>query len=127
MRKNRIQLRGITGVAASKTALIELPIGPRYHQVILQHGFSAGTNTIVAAHTNVVTPPHCSSADTAARGMNTSNSWSARSALNPPGRAGAWVVMGAESDRGVGPAQRAGKRVRRIHEGRGRLTPPDSR
>jgi len=53
MVKRRIQLRNVQNVAASKTALIELPVGPRYHQVILQHGYSAGTNTIAAAATNI--------------------------------------------------------------------------
>jgi hypothetical protein len=40
-------------VAASKTTLLELPIGPRYHGIILQHGFSAGTNTIAGAAANI--------------------------------------------------------------------------
>jgi len=53
MVKRRIQLRNVQNVAASKTALIELPVGPRYHQVILQHGFASGTNTIAAAATNI--------------------------------------------------------------------------
>lgn len=53
MDKNRIQLRSVSNVAASKTALIDLPIGLRYHTVILQHGYASGTNTIAAAATNI--------------------------------------------------------------------------
>ncbi len=51
--KRRISLRNISTVAASGTVVIELPIGPRYHTVILQHGFASGTNTIAAAATNI--------------------------------------------------------------------------
>jgi hypothetical protein len=53
MQKNRIALKGISGVAKSKTALVELPVGPRYHYVVLQHSYTSGTNTIAAAATNV--------------------------------------------------------------------------
>src|SRR5438093_10978921 len=53
MVKGRIQLRNVQNIAASKTALIELPVGMRYHYVVLLHGYSAGTNTIAAAATNV--------------------------------------------------------------------------
>jgi coat protein len=53
MIKYRIQLRNIQNVAASKTALIDLPCGPRYHYIVLEHGYSAGTNTIAAAATNI--------------------------------------------------------------------------
>lgn len=53
MIKQRIQLRSITNVAASKTALIEIPVGLRYHGIFLQHGYAAGTNTIAAAATNL--------------------------------------------------------------------------
>ena len=53
MVKRRIPLRNVQNVAASKTALIECPVGPRYHQIILQHGYTAGTNTIAAAATNI--------------------------------------------------------------------------
>jgi hypothetical protein len=53
MVKSRIQLRNVQGVGASKTALIEVPIGKRYHYIMLQHGYSAGTNTIAGAMTNI--------------------------------------------------------------------------
>ena len=53
MLKSKLQLRNVQNVAASKTALITLPIGPRYQYVQLQHGYSAGTNTIAAAATNI--------------------------------------------------------------------------
>ena len=51
--KQRVQLRSVSNVAASKTALIEVPLGPRYHYIVLQHGFAAGTNTIAGAATNI--------------------------------------------------------------------------
>ncbi|HVV00274.1 MAG TPA: major capsid protein P2, partial [Verrucomicrobiae bacterium] len=53
MTKKRIQIRNVQNVAASKTALINLPVGDRYHYVVLQHGYSAGTNTIAAACSNI--------------------------------------------------------------------------
>jgi hypothetical protein len=53
MVKRRIQLRNVSNVAASKTALIEIPCGPRYHYIVLEHGYSSGTNTIAAAATNI--------------------------------------------------------------------------
>lgn len=53
MDKYRLKLRNIANVAASSTALIELPIGPRYHTVLLEHGFGGGTNTIAGAASNV--------------------------------------------------------------------------
>lgn len=53
MVKSRLQIRNVQNVAASKTALIDLPIGPRYHTIFLAHGYSAGTNTIAAAATNI--------------------------------------------------------------------------
>lgn len=53
MIKYRLQLRNIQNVAASKTALIDLPCGQRYHYIVLAHGYSAGTNTIAAAATNI--------------------------------------------------------------------------
>ena len=53
MVKYRIQLRAVSNVAASKTALIDLPCGQRYHYIVLQHGFAAGTNTIAATATNI--------------------------------------------------------------------------
>lgn len=53
MVKNRIQLRDVSSVAASKTVVINCPVGPRYHYIVLQHGYAAGTNTIAAAATNI--------------------------------------------------------------------------
>jgi len=53
MVKRRIQLRNVQNVAASKTVLVECPVGPRYHQIVLQQGYSGGTNTIAAAATNI--------------------------------------------------------------------------
>lgn len=49
----KISLKDVSAVAASKTVVITCPRGPRYHQIILQHGYAAGTNTIVAAATNI--------------------------------------------------------------------------
>ena len=50
----RLQLTNVQNVAASKTVIIELPQGnARIHQVILQHSYAAGTNTIAAAMTNI--------------------------------------------------------------------------
>jgi hypothetical protein len=49
MVKRRIQLRNVQNVDFSKTALIELPVGPRYHQIVLQVGYASGTNTIAGA------------------------------------------------------------------------------
>lgn len=54
MVKSKIQLRNVVNVAASKTVLIDCPIGPRYHYIQLQHGYSAGTNTIAAAQANIL-------------------------------------------------------------------------
>lgn len=51
--KNRIQLRDVSSVVASTTVVINLPVGPRYHSVSLQHSYAAGTNTIVAALANI--------------------------------------------------------------------------
>lgn len=51
--KKRIQLRNISNVAASKTALLDIPCGDRYHLLEIQHGYTAGTNTIAAAATNI--------------------------------------------------------------------------
>lgn len=53
MVKSKLQLRNVQNVAASKTALIDLPIGPRYHYVVLEHGYASGTNTLAAGYTNV--------------------------------------------------------------------------
>lgn len=52
MVKYTIPLRNIQNVASSRTALIDLPIGKRYHRIILEAGYAAGTNTLVgmAAH-----------------------------------------------------------------------------
>ena len=54
MVKRRIQLRNVANVAATKTALIDLPCGPRYHAVFLEHGFTGGTNTILGATLNIL-------------------------------------------------------------------------
>jgi len=54
MVKSKIQLRNVSNVAASKTVLIDLPIGPRYQHIQLQHGYSAGTNTIAGAMANIL-------------------------------------------------------------------------
>ena len=51
--KYPIKLRNVSNVAASKTALIDIPVGPRYHTIVLEHGYSAGTNTVAAAMTNI--------------------------------------------------------------------------
>jgi len=53
MIKYRLQARSVQNVAASKTALIDLPCGQRYHYILLEHGYSAGTNTIAATMTNI--------------------------------------------------------------------------
>lgn len=55
MIKRRIQLRNVQNVALSKTALIELPVGPRYHQVWLTHGFGGvGADTVAGAYANML-------------------------------------------------------------------------
>lgn len=51
--KYPIKLRNVSNVAASKTALIDIPVGPRYHTIILEHGYASGTNTVAAACTNI--------------------------------------------------------------------------
>lgn len=51
--KKRIELRAVSNVAASKVALIDVPVGDRYHQITFQHGYSGGTNTIAAAAANI--------------------------------------------------------------------------
>ncbi len=53
MVKSKLQIRNVQNVAASKTVLIDLPIGPRYHYIVLEHGYASGTNTIAAAATNM--------------------------------------------------------------------------
>ena len=49
----QVKLRNVQNVAASKTCLIDLPIGPRYHTILLEHGYASGTNTIAAAMANL--------------------------------------------------------------------------
>lgn len=51
--KYPIKLRNVSNVAASKTALIDIPVGPRYHTIVLEHGYAAGTNTVAAAMSNI--------------------------------------------------------------------------
>jgi hypothetical protein len=51
--KQRISLKNVSAVAASKTVIIEVPVGPRIHLINIQHGFSSGTNTIAGAATNI--------------------------------------------------------------------------
>ena len=53
MVKYALKLRDVSSVAASTTVIIDLPIGPRYHSVTLEHGYASGTNTIAAAATNI--------------------------------------------------------------------------
>jgi len=53
MIKYRLQVRSVQNVAASKTVLIDLPCGQRYHYIQLLHGYAAGTNTIAAAAANI--------------------------------------------------------------------------
>lgn len=50
--KQRIQLRAVSNVAASKTALIDLPLGPRYHAVFIEHGHG-GTDSLAATVANI--------------------------------------------------------------------------
>lgn len=51
--KYPIKLRNVSNVAASKTAIIDVPVGPRYHTIILEHGYASGTNTVAAAMANI--------------------------------------------------------------------------
>lgn len=53
MFKEKVQLRDISAVASSKTSIINVPTGPRYHQIFIQHGYAAGTNTVAGAATNL--------------------------------------------------------------------------
>ena len=53
MVKRRIQLRNVSNVALGKTALIDLPCGPRYHAVFLEHGNGHATNTVATAAANI--------------------------------------------------------------------------
>jgi hypothetical protein len=50
MVKRRIVLRNVQNVDFSKTALIELPLGPRYHSVNIQAYYTSGTNTLAGAY-----------------------------------------------------------------------------
>lgn len=54
MVKSKVQLRNVVNVAANKTVLIDLPIGPRYHYIQIQHGYSSGTNSIAGAQANIL-------------------------------------------------------------------------
>jgi hypothetical protein len=47
--KYPIKLRNVSNVGDSKTALIDVPVGPRYHYILLELGYSSGTNTIAGA------------------------------------------------------------------------------
>ncbi len=51
--KRKIILRNVQPPAASSTLVIDLPVGPRYHQIIIEHGFASGTNTVAGACTNI--------------------------------------------------------------------------
>jgi hypothetical protein len=53
MVKYRVQLRNVQNVAASQTVLIDIPVGQRYHYIVLTHGYAAGTNTIAGAAANI--------------------------------------------------------------------------
>lgn len=52
--KQRIELRAVSNVAASKVALIDIAPGDRFHSIIFQHGYASGTNTIAGAVANIV-------------------------------------------------------------------------
>jgi len=51
--KSDVQLRNVANVAASKTVIIDIPCGPRYHYIVLEHGYASGTNTIAGALANI--------------------------------------------------------------------------
>lgn len=51
--KRRQVLRDISSVVASTTVVINCPTGPRYHMILLQHGYAAGTNTLAGAASNI--------------------------------------------------------------------------
>lgn len=53
MRRFVLPIRSVSNVGASKTALIEVPIGLRLHTLTIHHGYASGTNTVAAAATNV--------------------------------------------------------------------------
>lgn len=53
MRKYTIQARNVQNVAASSTVLIDLPVGPRYHKVTLEHAFTDASPTIAEAMANI--------------------------------------------------------------------------
>lgn len=50
-----IPLLKVSAVAASSTVTIDCPAGPRYHKIVLQHGFTDGdnTDTIATAAANI--------------------------------------------------------------------------
>lgn len=56
MIKRRIPLPDISAVAASGTALINCPIGPRYHGIYLSFGDSAGLTTAIPVFGSITTP-----------------------------------------------------------------------
>ncbi len=49
MVKDKIILRNIQPPALSSTSIIDLPIGYRYHTLIVELGYTSGTNTVVGA------------------------------------------------------------------------------
>lgn len=53
MRKYRIKARNVANVTStgSCTVIVELPIGPRYHHLIVQGSYGSGTNTIAGVAT----------------------------------------------------------------------------
>ncbi len=54
MTKYKIKLRNVQNVGDSKTALIDCPIGRRYHYIVAQLAYSSGTNTIAGAVAHIV-------------------------------------------------------------------------
>lgn len=55
----RIQIKDIVGVAAGRTALLTLPVGPRYHSVHLVAGNTAAGNTNAPAVSAVIGEVRC--------------------------------------------------------------------
>lgn len=53
MVKKQIVLRNIQPPAASATTVVDLPLGYRYHSILIQHGYAGGTNTVAAAMSNL--------------------------------------------------------------------------
>lgn len=52
--KRKIKLSNLSGVAASGTTVLEVPLAfGRCHYILLEHGYSSGTNTVAAAATNI--------------------------------------------------------------------------